>query len=433
MSANPELSKEMEMNEDRGRQRKGKKRTNATLVSSNEDKKASKNSSQKRKKRRTTSRSAEKMSSNLKMNQVDGERKKSAKKRKHTLNSSGEKDPLPKRAKGVLSTEDQPRGSEDSSVRPTCPRSAISHNIRKRLLFHHVLGQGSFGKVVLAEDTSNQQKYAVKIISKRSLLASGDEAYVMVERRVLQLASGSPFLVHADFAFQTKMLVLLGLEFMSCGDFFDFLEMKGRLDIPSARFYAAELVCGIQFLHSKGIIHRDLKPENILVADTGHIKITDFGLALENMLGDRTATKYVGTREFMAPEMLARKQYGAGVDWYALGLIINEMVTGECTYHPALFDPSSSDAEDLIRELLQKDPAKRLGVHRNIRAHPFFQDIDWVSVEALQMPPPHIPGPSKPHHRLKKFHLGKLEAAEATKSSIPPDKQAKFRGFSFIS
>ncbi|CAJ0952679.1 unnamed protein product [Ranitomeya imitator] len=251
---------------------------------------------------------------------------------------------------------------------------------------------GSFGKVVLAEDTSNQQKYAVKIISKRSLLASGDEDYVMVERRVLQLASGSPFLVHADFAFQTKMLVLLGLEFMSCGDFFDFLEMKGRLDIPSARFYAAELVCGIQFLHSKGIIHRDLKPENILVADTGHIKITDFGLALENMLGDRTATKYVGTREFMAPEMLAREQYGAGVDWYALGLIINEMVTGECTYHPALFDPSSSDAEDLIRELLQKDPAKRLGVHRNIRAHPFFQDIDWVSVEALQMPPPHIPG-----------------------------------------
>ncbi|CAJ0967292.1 unnamed protein product [Ranitomeya imitator] len=68
------------------------------------------------------------------------------------------------------------------------------------------------------------------------------------------------------------------------------------------------------------------------------------------------------------------------------------MVTGECTYHLALFDPSSSDAEDLIRELLQKDPAKRLGVHRNIRAHPFFQDIDWVSVEALQMPPPHIPG-----------------------------------------
>ncbi|CAJ0931138.1 unnamed protein product, partial [Ranitomeya imitator] len=94
--------------------------------------------------------------------------------------------------------------------------------------------------------------------------------------------------------------------------------------------------------------------------------------------------------------MLAREQYGAGVDWYALGLIINEMVTGECTYHPALFHPSSSDAEDLIRELLQKDPAKRLGVHRNIRAHPFFQDIDWVSVEALQMPPPHIPGLENP-------------------------------------
>ncbi|XP_073522835.1 probable serine/threonine-protein kinase DDB_G0277449 [Phyllobates terribilis] len=109
------------------------------------------------------------------------------------------------------------------------------------------------------------------------------------------------------------------------------------------------------------------------------------------------------------------------------------MVTGECTYHPALFDTSSSGAEDIIRELLQRDPAKRLGVHRNIRDHPFFQHIDWVSVEALQMPPPHIPVTSEPHHRRKRFHLGKLEAAEATMSSIPPDKQAAFRGFSFVS
>ncbi|XP_077123754.1 protein kinase C delta type-like [Ranitomeya variabilis] len=132
----------------------------------------------------------------------------------------------------------------------------------------------------------------------------------MVEHRVSQLASGSPFLVHADFIFQTKMLVLLGLEYMSCGDFHHFLQMKGRLTIPSARFYAAELVCGIQYLHTKGIVHRDLKPENILVAESGHVKITDFGLALENMLGDRTATEYAGTEEFMAPEV-RRKEFSS--------------------------------------------------------------------------------------------------------------------------
>ncbi|XP_075715580.1 protein kinase C theta type-like [Rhinoderma darwinii] len=247
--------------------------------------------------------------------------------------------------------QDDQRVSEDSGVRPTCSRSTISDNIRARLLFHHVLGQGSFGKVVLAEDASNHQKYAVKIISKRALLANYDEAEVLVEHRVLQLASGSPFLVHAEFALQTEMLMLFGMEYMSCGDFRQLLQMKGRLDIPSARFYAAELVCGIQFLHSKGIVHRDLKPENILVADTGHIKIADFGLAIENLLVDRAATGYAGTEGFVAPGMLAEEEYDAGVDWFSFGVILNEMITSQCAYHPALFHQTHSSAEDIIKEV----------------------------------------------------------------------------------
>ncbi|CAJ0951707.1 unnamed protein product [Ranitomeya imitator] len=109
-----------------------------------------------------------------------------------------------------------------------------------------------------------------------------------------------------------------------------------------ARFYASELVCGIQFLHSKSIVHRDLKPENILVAETGHIKITDFGLALENMFGDRTATKRAGTKEYMAPEMLA--------NWYAFGVFLNKMITGECKYHRALFDETHSGVENIIKK-----------------------------------------------------------------------------------
>ncbi|CAJ0936720.1 unnamed protein product [Ranitomeya imitator] len=124
----------------------------------------------------------------------------------------------------------------------------------------------------------------------------------MVERRVLQLASGSPFLVHADFGFQTKMNIFLGMQYMSCGDFYQLLHMKGPLDITNARFYAAELVCGIQFLHSEGVIHRDLKPENILVAETGHIKITNYGLALENMHAEQTATGFAGTEGYMTPD-----------------------------------------------------------------------------------------------------------------------------------
>ncbi|XP_069593360.1 protein kinase C delta type-like isoform X1 [Ranitomeya imitator] len=227
----------------------------------------------------------------------------------------------------------------------------------------------------------------------------------MVERRVLQLASGSPFLVHAAFAFHTKMNVVFGMEYMSCGDFYQLLKRNGPLDIASARFYTAELVCGIQFLHSRGIIHRDLKPENILVAETGHIKITDYGLALENMHGDQTATGFAGTIGYMAPEILDMQEYNAGVDWFSLGVIINEMLTSSSTYDPALFDESSSGAKDIIEQLLQEDPVQRLGVHGDIREHPFFQGIDWVSVEALKMAPLYIPVPTKPNPGFRAFKL----------------------------
>ncbi|CAJ0939159.1 unnamed protein product, partial [Ranitomeya imitator] len=117
-----------------------------------------------------------------------------------------------------------------------------------------------------------------------------------------------------------------------------------------ARFYAAELVCGIQHLHSKGIIHRDLKPSNIMVAATGHLKIADFGLALENIYGDRTATEYAGTPGFIAPKMLAAAEYNAGVDWYAFGIILNIMITSRSKYHRGLFSASSKEAKDIIKK-----------------------------------------------------------------------------------
>ncbi|XP_040264672.1 protein kinase C delta type-like [Bufo bufo] len=427
----------MEEEEERiiGRKRWKKQRT--ILTSPDEEKETPKRSKKRKKK---TPSSSEKMSPKQQIVPEEEDlttKPKCAKKRKLNLTSSNKaKKSLIKKDDDVLKAEDKPEDQrvsvEDSGVRPTCSRSTLSHNIRKRLIFQHVLGQGSYGKVVLAEDTSNHQKYAVKVIRKKAMLADCDEADVLVEHRVLRLASGSPFLVHAPFAFQTKMLVLLGLEYMSCGDFDQFLEVKGQLDIPSARFYAAELVCGIQFLHSKGIIHRDLKPENILVADSGHIKITDFGLALENMFGDRTATEYAGTEGYVAPEMLAKEEYGVGVDWYSFGVILNQMITSECTYDPTLFDTTRSSAADIIKELLQRDPANRLGVHGNIRGHHFFQHIDWVSVEALRMTPPHIPVPSIPQNSATCFNLNKMEAVEAKKRRLPLKHQAIFRGFSFV-
>ncbi|XP_044156861.1 protein kinase C delta type-like [Bufo gargarizans] len=159
------------------------------------------------------------------------------------------------------------------------------------------------------------------------------------------------------------------------------------------------------------------------------MKITDFGLALVNMHGDRTATSYAGTIGYIAPEMLARKEYNAGVDWYSFGVILKEMVTSDCAYHQTI-DDASSGIKSIIRKLLRKDPARRLGVNGNIRKHRFFQRMDWVSVEALELPPPYTPEPTEPHHRPRPFHLDKLEAAEV-RTPISAADQALFEGFSF--
>ncbi|XP_069809102.1 protein kinase C delta type-like [Dendropsophus ebraccatus] len=354
-----------------------------------------------------------------------------AKKRNILDSAVEEKKPPIKIQKKEEKKEDQAASGGPSSVQPT--GNDISNTILQRLRFHHVLGEGNYGMVMLAQDTVTSQQFAVKIIKKRVLLDDIEEADVMVERRVLQLASGSPFLVHADFAFQTKLFVLFGLEYMSCGDFDQLLRSEGPLKISSARFYAAELVCGIQYLHSRGVIHRDLKPENILVAETGHIKITDFGLALENIFADQKATQYAGTAGYMAPEMLARKGYGAGADWYSFGVIMKKMITGGRDYHPTPIDDTSSGAEDFITQLLQQDPAQRLGANRNTREHQFFQPIDWVKVEALEMTPPRIPSkPSKPQQKTEKFHLKTMEVKEARTCRLTSEEQAVFRGFSFV-
>ncbi|XP_044152253.1 protein kinase C delta type-like [Bufo gargarizans] len=147
------------------------------------------------------------------------------------------------------------------------------------------------------------------------------------------------------------------------------------------------------------------------------------------MHGDRTATSYAGTIGYIAPEMLARKEYNAGVDWYSFGVILKEMVTSDCAYHQTI-DDASSGIKNIIRKLLRKDPARRLGVNGNIRKHRFFQRMDWVSVEALELPPPYTPEPTEPRHRPKPFHLDRLEAAEV-RTSISAADQALFEGFSF--
>ncbi|XP_068098164.1 protein kinase C delta type-like [Hyperolius riggenbachi] len=196
------------------------------------------------------------------------------------------------------------------------------------------------------------------------------------------------------------------------------------------RFYAAEIICALQYLHSKGYIHRDLKPGNILLDGTGHIKVADFGLAMEGT----TSTVCIGTRAFMAPEMEDFLEYDAGVDWYAFGVVLYQMVTGKSPHNVQL---NGEDLDyvtrDIITKLLWEDPRVRLGVNGNIRRHPFFRGINWVALEGLHMVPPIIPEQppetaSLPHKKIEEM-MTKTRGDQM--DPIGPEDQQLLQVFSF--
>jgi serine/threonine protein kinase len=182
------------------------------------------------------------------------------------------------------------------------------------------------------------------------------------------------------------------------------------------RFFAAELVCALSHLHGINIVYRDLKPENVLLDGDGHVHITDFGLSKDDVMDPRGATTFCGTPEYLAPEMLinrkSREGYGKAVDWWSLGTLIYEMLTG----WPPFYDKNlkkmceqilrselqfptnctaSPEARDLIRALLQRNPAHRLGSTAtgvaDIKAHPFFRGADWAQIESRAIVPPFVP------------------------------------------
>ncbi|XP_071969798.1 protein kinase C theta type-like [Engystomops pustulosus] len=205
------------------------------------------------------------------------------------------------------------------------------------------------------------------------------------------------------------------MEYLSGGSLEALLRMCGCLNIDNVRFYAAEIVCGLQFLHGHNIVHRDIKPENIMLDADGHIRIIDMGLAQDGATDKIYGA--VGTLHYMAPEVLLRQGYDAAVDWWSLGILIFRMAAGcppfyngpvrkmartaiiteKPTFPPGL----DADISHLVRKLLRKNPKKRLGVRGNIREHPFFTTIGWEELEVRKARPPFTPFPSV----LKEEHL----------------------------
>jgi serine/threonine protein kinase len=270
-----------------------------------------------------------------------------------------------------------------------------------------VIGKGSYAKVLQVRMKSNKKIYAMKILLKQHLVSRNVADNAMVERKILAELR-HPFLVKLHYAFQTHDKLYLVVDYFNGGELFFHLRKDGAFTEDRARFYAAEVVLAVEYLHQQGIIYRDLKPENILLDKEGHLRLTDFGLSKDQMEEDQKTKTFCGTPSYASPEMLRREAYNKMVDWWSVGILIYEMLAGHPPFRhrspKIMFDhilnspvqyPSSmtADAKSLIEGLLKRDPNVRLGANsaQEIKNHPWFQDVDWQRVFRKQVPVPFIP------------------------------------------
>ena len=190
-----------------------------------------------------------------------------------------------------------------------------------------VVGKGSFGKVMQVMKKDTQRIYALKTIRKQHIISRSEVAHTLAERSVLAQIN-NPFIVPLKFSFQSPEKLYLVLAFVNGGELFHHLQKEQRFDINRSRFYAAELLCALECLHGFGVIYRDLKPENILVDYVGHIALCDFGLCKLDMKDEDKTNTFCGTPEYLAPELLHGQGYTKAVDWWTLGVLLYEMLTG---------------------------------------------------------------------------------------------------------
>lgn len=298
--------------------------------------------------------------------------------------------------------------------------------------FGRILGEGSYSSVYLATDRQTLKEYAIKVLEKKHIIKEKKIKYVNIEKNTLNRLTEHPGVVRLYYTFQDEACLFYVIDYCSGGELLGALKRTGTFDVECTRFYAAQILDSVEYMHSRGVIHRDLKPENVLLDDHMHIKITDFGTAkmLPDPRGvkaeeggstgqnsapdDGRAPSFVGTAEYVSPELLTSKNSCKASDLWAFGCIVFQLLAGRPPFKggseyltfqkivgldyefPAGFPPA---ARDLVERLLVLDPARRLTIehiknHEFFDGHPFGKTLWRSKAPRLQ---PYIPPTQEPH------------------------------------
>jgi 3-phosphoinositide dependent protein kinase-1 len=272
--------------------------------------------------------------------------------------------------------------------------------------FGRILGEGSYSTVYLATDRQTLREYAVKVLEKRHIIKEKKIKYVNIEKNTLNRLTDHPGIVRLYYTFQDETSLYYVLDLCNGGELLGVLKKTGTFDVECTRFYGAQILDAMEYMHSRGVIHRDLKPENVLLDEQMHIKITDFGTAKllpdprnprpqaefdpsqdagQNPDGSRAAS-FVGTAEYVSPELLTDKAAGKASDVWAFGCIVYQLLAGRPPFKggseyltfqkivnlgytfPEGFPPA---ARDLVERCLVLDPGRRLTIE-HIKNHEFF-------------------------------------------------------------
>lgn len=275
------------------------------------------------------------------------------------------------------------------------------------------IGVGTFARVILAQHRKDLHYYAIKVLNKDKIVKKDQVKQVLREKKVLQ-ASCFPFIASMTYSFKDNTNLYMALEFINGGELFSYMRRSGKLTEETSRFYIAQLVLVLEYLHNVDIIYRDLKPENLLLDSIGYLKLVDFGFAKRTR--SRTYT-VCGTPEYLAPEIIRTKGYSFSVDWWALGVMLFEMTVGHAPFQAeqesklyeyiirgkfACPDHMSCDVRHLVEGLIQTDLTQRLGCLRagvnDVKYHRWFTGTDWLAIYHKKVPAPFKPdsgtGPS---------------------------------------